>query len=145
MARFVERDRYDWWATIWRLAVFVGFITFAVFVIYPWRGFLTTFILIIASLWLYVTILTRGSGYRCANCGKVFRVPTAVNFLTTSSVGKNADGTYFSYKQLTCPHCGKRTKAKLLKRAEATGAGSGNILRWDPLESTCRHASLSIL
>ena len=129
MARFVERNRYDWWATILRLAVFVGFISFSVLVIYPWRGFLTTFILIVASLWLYVTVVTRGFGYRCANCGKVFQVPTTVNFLTSSSVGKNADGTFFSYKQLTCPHCGKRTKARLLKRAEAKGAGTGSMLR----------------
>lgn len=129
MARYIERNRYDWWATIWKLLVFLGFIGFAVFVVYPWRGFLTTFVLILASLWLYVSLMTKNFGYRCASCGKVFRVPTLVNFLTSSSVGKNRDGTYYSYKNLTCPHCGKRTKARLLKRADAKGAGTGNMLR----------------
>jgi hypothetical protein len=129
VARYIERNRYDWLPTAGKLAVFVGFIGFAVFVLYPWRGFLTTFVIVVLSLYIYVSVVTKGSGYRCANCGKVFRVPTAVNFMTTSSVGKNADGTYFSYKQLTCSHCGKRTKARLLKRAEAKGAGTGNMLK----------------
>ncbi|HMK92772.1 MAG TPA: hypothetical protein VK576_07220, partial [Thermoleophilia bacterium] len=28
-----------------------------------------------------------------------------------SGIGKNADGTYHTWKSLTCPSCGKRTRA----------------------------------
>ena len=129
MARFVERGRYDWWGTVWKLAVFVGVIVFAATVIYPWRGFLPTFLLLMAGLWVFVSLMSRSSGYRCAKCGRVFQVPTTVNYFTSSAVGKNPDGTFYSYKRLTCPHCGKRSKARLVKRAEAAGAGTGNLLK----------------
>ena len=47
-----------------------------------------------------------------------------------SSMGKNPDGTYYSAKKLTCPRCGKVSKAKLLKKADAkTAQGSGTMLR----------------
>ncbi len=129
MARYIERTSYDWWSTIWKLAVFVGLIVFAILVIYPWRGFLPTFLIVMASLWMYISLVSRGSGYRCASCGKAFQVPTSINFFTTSNVGKNPDGTYYSSKNLTCPHCGKRTKARLVKRAEVRGAGTGKMLK----------------
>ena len=55
---------------------------------------------------------------------------TAVNFFTTSSVGKNSDGTYYSYKTLTCPNCGKRSKARVVKRVDRQAAqGSGKMLK----------------
>jgi DNA-directed RNA polymerase subunit RPC12/RpoP len=129
VARFIERSRHDWLSTIWKLAVFVGLICFAVFVVYPWRGFLTTFIIIVASLWMYISLVSRSTGYRCGNCGKPFQVPTTVNFFSASNVGKNPDGTYYSYKTLTCPYCHQRTKARLVKRAEVRGAGPGNLLK----------------
>lgn len=130
MARFIERSSHDWVATLWKSAVFIGVVVFAVVVVYPWRGFLWTFLLVLAGLWMYVSLLSRNTGYRCASCGKAFQVPTMVNFLSTSAVGKNRDGTYYSYKRLTCPHCGKRTKARFVKRAEMTeGAGSGRLLK----------------
>ena len=130
MARFIERTKYDWWSTIWKFAVFVGIVIFAVVVIYPWRGFLPTFLLIMAGLWLYVGMLTRKTGYRCAECGTAFQLPTTINFFTTSAIAKNPDGTYYSYKMLTCPNCGKRTKARLVKRAEVVeGSGSGRMLK----------------
>lgn len=130
MARYLERTRYDWFSTVWKLAIFVGIVLVAILVIYPWRGFLPTFILIIAGLWMYVSLVSRASGYVCAKCGKPFQVPTTVNFFTQSAVGKNADGTYYSYKNLTCPHCGRRTKARLVKRVGTREArGSGRLLR----------------
>ena len=45
-------------------------------------------------------------------------------------VGKNPDGTYYSYKNLTCPYCGKQSKARLVKRVGAEIAkGSGRMLK----------------
>jgi len=130
LARFIERTRYDWWTTTWKFAVFVAVVLFALLVIYPWRGFLPTFLLILAGLWMYVGLVSRKSGYRCGNCGRPFQVPTTVNFFTASSVGKNPDGTYYSYKTLTCPHCGKSSKARVLKRVDAQAAkGSGRLLK----------------
>ena len=46
------------------------------------------------------------------------------------AVGKNPDGTYYSYKTLTCPQCGKSSKARVLKRVDAQDAkGSGRLLK----------------
>ncbi len=130
MARFIERSSHDWVGTVWKSAVFVAIVGFAIAVVYPSRGFLWTFLIIMAGLWGYVSLMSRKTGYRCGNCGKAFQVPTMVNFFTTSAVGKNPDGTYYSFKQLTCPYCGQRTNARLVKRAEpAEGAGSGRLLK----------------
>ena len=130
MARYIERTKYDWWSTTWKLAVFILLIVFAVAVILPARGWFWTSVLVLLSLWLYVRLMTQRTAYKCANCGNVFKVPTTVNFFTTSSMGKNPDGTYFSAKRLTCPKCGKVTKARVLKRADARAArGSGRLLK----------------
>lgn len=130
MARFVERTQYDWWSTLWKLGLFVAVVLFSILVIYPWRGFLPTFLLILAGLWMYIGLLSRKSGYVCGNCKKAFQVPTTVNFFTVSNVGKNPDGTFYSYKKLTCPYCGKTTKARLVKRVGTDAAkGSGRMLR----------------
>ena len=130
MARYIERTKYDWWSTTWKLAVFILLIVFAVAVILPARGWFWTSVLVLLSLWLYVRLMTQRTAYKCANCGNVFQVPTTVNFFTTSSMGKNPDGTYFSAKRLTCPKCGKVTKARVLKRADARAArGSGRLLK----------------
>ncbi len=130
MARFVERNRYDWFRTIWKLAIFVGIVLIAIEFVLPSRGWLPTIILILAGLWLYISLISRTSGYVCAKCGKAFQVPTIVNFFTTSSVGKNPDGTYYSYKNLTCPHCGQQSKARLVKRVgREVAKGSGRMLK----------------
>ena len=130
MARFVNRSKYDWWNTTWKLVLFVAIMLFAIIVIYPWRGFWPTFLLIIAGLWMYVGLLSRKQGYACGHCNKPFQVPTTVNFFTASQMGKNPDGTYYSYKTLTCPNCGQRTKARLVKRVGAdTAKGTGKLLK----------------
>jgi DNA-directed RNA polymerase subunit RPC12/RpoP len=130
VARFVERNRYDWFRTIWKLAIFVGIVLIAIEFVLPSRGWLPTIILILAGLWLYISLISRTSGYVCAKCGKAFQVPTIVNFFTTSSVGKNPDGTYYSSKNLTCPHCGQQSKARLVKRVGREAAkGSGRMLK----------------
>ena len=130
MARFIERSKYDWWGTTWKLAVFIMMIVFSVTVIYPWRGAVWTMLVVLLSLWIYIRLMTQRTAYKCANCGHVFQPPTLVNFMTMSSMGKNPDGTYYSSKKLTCPRCGKVTKAKLLKKADAkTAQGSGTMLK----------------
>ena len=130
MARFIERTKYDWLSTTWKLAIFIAVVLVALVWIYPWRGFWPTFLLIIAGLWMYVGLLSRKSGYRCSKCNKPFQVPTTINFFTASQMGKNPDGTYYSYKTLTCPHCGERTKARLIKRVDPdTTKGSGRLLK----------------
>jgi DNA-directed RNA polymerase subunit RPC12/RpoP len=130
VARFVERNQYDWFSTIWKLAIFVGVVLLAILVVYPWKGFWPMFILILAGLWMYISLISRTSGYVCGKCGKPFQVPTTVNFFTQSAVGKNPDGTYYSYKNLTCPHCGQQSKARLVKRVGAREArGTGRMLK----------------
>lgn len=130
MARFVERSQSDWVSTLWKLAVFVGMLIFTLGYVYPHRGIAWTIVLLVASLWTYLSLVSRGRGYVCAKCHKPFQVPTAINFFTASGVGKNPDGTYYSYKTLTCPNCGARTKARLVKRVGAREArGDGRLLK----------------
>ncbi len=102
----------------------------AILVVYPWKGLTYTIILILFGLWVEVLLYSRTMGYVCGKCGKAFQVPTTVNFFTQSAVGKNPDGTYYSYKNLTCPHCGKMSKARLVKRVGFRSAqGSGRMLK----------------
>lgn len=122
MARYIERNRHDWFGTVWKLAVFLGVALVAILVVYPWRGFWPTLLLILGGLWVYVGLLSRATGYVCARCGRAFQVPTTVNFFTASSIGKTRDGAYYSYKRLTCPHCGRVSKARLVKRVGSTDA-----------------------
>jgi hypothetical protein len=121
MARFTERGRHDYVRTVGLLAGLVIGVVFALAVLRPRSGTIITVIFLIALFWFITSFFSRAAGYRCANCKRVFRVPTTVNFFTPSGVGKNADGTYYAWKSLTCPHCGKRTKAKVLKRADLRG------------------------
>lgn len=122
MARFIPRPT-DWWGTTWKFLLFLGVIVFAVAVIEPRRGIIWTVLFIAGGLWMFVALMSTKTGYKCGNCGRTFQVPTTVNFFTPSQVGKNDDGTYFSYKKLTCPHCRKTSKARLMKLSKAKGTG----------------------
>jgi DNA-directed RNA polymerase subunit RPC12/RpoP len=130
VARYIERSKYDWWGSTWKLLAFIALVVVAITVVYPWRGMFPTVLIVLLSLWLYIRLMTQRTGYKCANCGKIFQVPATVNFFTMSSVSKNPDGTYYASKSLTCPKCGKRTQARLLKRAdEKTARGRGTFLK----------------
>ena len=121
MARFTERGRHDYVRTIGQIAALVIGIAFALIVLRPRSGTIVTVLFLIALFWVITSLFSRAAGYRCAGCKRVFRVPTTVNFFTPSGVAKNPDGTYYSWKSLTCPHCGKRTRARLVKRADLRG------------------------
>jgi hypothetical protein len=121
MARFTERGPRDYLRTIVMVVLLVVGVLFALVVLRPRSGTIVTVLFLVAFFWVVTSYFSRAVGYRCANCKRVFRVPTTVNFFTPSGVAKNPDGTYYSWKSLTCPHCGKRTKAKVLKRADLRG------------------------
>jgi hypothetical protein len=130
LARYIERNRHDWWGTTWKFLIFISMIVISITVILPSRGPWWTAAMLFLSFWLYVRLIGQRTAYKCAACGKVFRVSTAVNFFTTGSMGKNPDGTYYAAKMLTCPGCGQRTKARLLKKADQrTARGGGEILK----------------
>ena len=122
MARFIPRPT-DWWGTTWKFLLFVAIVIIALTVVEPRRGPFWTVLFILGGLWMYIALNTATSGYKCGNCGRNFQLPTTVNFFTVSQMGKNEDGTYYSYKNLTCPHCHKRSKARLMKRAQQRGPG----------------------
>jgi DNA-directed RNA polymerase subunit RPC12/RpoP len=122
VARFIPRQT-DWWGTVWKLLLFIAVIVFAVMVIEPRRGMFWTVVLIIGGLWMFIALNTSKTGYQCGNCGRTFQVPASVNFFTMPKTGRNEDGTYYSAKELTCPHCHKRTKARLMKVAKSRGSG----------------------
>lgn len=122
MARFIPRQS-DWWGTTWKLLLFVGVVLVAVTVIEPRRGAFWTVLFILGGLWMFVALMSSKRGYKCGNCGRNFQLPTTVNFFTVSQVGKNDDGTYYSYKNLTCPYCHKRSRARLMKLSKSKGSG----------------------
>ncbi len=86
------------------------------FVLYPAIGLLPSILIGLAVLFSSVRAYTMGYRYLCSNCGTMFKVPLTVDFLTQSGIGKNADGTYYTFKRLTCPSCGKVSKAVVIRR-----------------------------
>lgn len=122
MARFIPRPS-DWWGTTLKLLLLMAIIVIAIVVIEPRRGIFWTAVFIIGAIWMFVALMSARAGYKCGKCGRTFQVPTTVNFFTISQVGKNEDGTYYSYKTLTCPHCHKLSNARLMKRSSSKGSG----------------------
>ncbi|NLG65731.1 MAG: hypothetical protein GX537_09025 [Actinobacteria bacterium] len=121
MARFRENTVRDYWRTVGLILALVVGTVFALVVLRPVSGTIVTVLFLVALFWFITSWASRAFGYRCANCKRVFRVPTTVNFFTPSGVAKNPDGTYYSWKSLTCPHCHQRTKARVLRRADLRG------------------------
>lgn len=122
MARLIPRQP-DWWGTTWKFLLFTAVVVFAITVIEPRRGVFWTVLFILGGLWMLVALMSAKTGYKCGNCGRSFQVPTTVNFFTVSQVGKDDDGTYYSYKNLTCPYCRKRSRARLMKLSRSRGTG----------------------
>ena len=98
-------------------------------IIYPRYGWLYAGLLMFVVILMVVRAYSMGYRYMCANCGNVFKVPLTVDFLTFSGMGKNPDGTYYTWKSLTCPRCGKRSRAvavrvEAVRRSEAEGGAA---------------------
>jgi hypothetical protein len=127
VARFRQTTPSDWASAGSKLLIFVAAMVLAITVVRPWKGTGLAVFFILAVTVTLVVWHTRAYGYQCAACGKVFQVPAMVNFFTPGGVGHNPDGTYHAWKSLTCPYCGKRSRARVLKRAELRG--SGQLLR----------------
>jgi rubredoxin len=104
---------------VFRQLVLVGGLVISVlliaFIIYPWRGWVPSVLIFIVMAVMLVRAYSTGHRYRCANCGWVFRVPVAVDFFTGGGIGKNPDGTYHNWKSLTCPECGQRSRAVVVR------------------------------
>ncbi len=100
------------------VALFVTSAFVAGTVIAPRRGAFAAVLLVLVTLWVLVAWHNKGYAYRCANCRRVFRVPTLVNFLSFQGVGRRPDGTYRGWKSLTCPYCHQRTKATVVRKVE---------------------------
>ena len=100
------------------IAVFLASVLIAFTVVAPRRGPVAAAIVVLLAVWTLVGWHSRGFAYRCANCRRVFRVPTFVNFLTFQGMSRRPDGTYRSWKLLTCPNCHQRTKATVVRKVE---------------------------
>ena len=93
-----------------------------ILIIYPRYGWLYSLLLMVIVTFMLVRAYSMGYRYICANCGRAFKVPLVVDFLTFSGMGKNPDGTYHTWKSLTCPHCGRRTRAVAVRVETVAGA-----------------------
>ena len=121
MARFRTISGRDARRGLLMLALFVLAVYFALDWVRPRRGTFLAVALVLAIGWAMVAWYARAYGYRCGNCGKVFQIAGYRNFTSLQAVGRFPDGTYQAYKWLVCPHCGKRTKAVVLRKADLRG------------------------
>jgi hypothetical protein len=119
--RYREVGGTDRRRTLLYIAILVCSVIVAVTVIAPLRGPIAAALLVLVTLWMLVAWHNKGYAYRCANCRRVFQVPTFVNFLTFQGVARRPDGTYRGYKVLTCPYCHERTKATIVRKVEPSG------------------------
>jgi predicted RNA-binding Zn-ribbon protein involved in translation (DUF1610 family) len=112
-----------------RVLVVLGFaVAFAMvmLLVYPRYGLAFSLLIMLILAVFLVRAYALGYRYRCANCGHVFKVPLLVDFLTFSGMGRNRDGTYHTWKSLTCPSCGQRTRAVAMRVGpDETGGGDG--------------------
>lgn len=127
VARYRQRQWYDWKTTVVGVSLLTAVVLFSVLVIEPRRGPIWAILFVAAGAWMLTTLFMRRNAYRCGKCKKVFKAPTFVNFVTPSAVGKNPDGTYYSYKNLTCTQCGARTRAQVVTRGDMK-RGGGDLL-----------------
>lgn len=124
MARYRPTDHRDW-LHILGMIVFLGIgFTVALAWVRPHKGTAYAIVVIFLLVYAVVAWFSRGYGYRCTSCKHEFQVSPMKNFFSMSSVGKRKDGTYYAYKWMVCPKCGKRTKALVLKKADYTGTGT---------------------
>ncbi len=92
--------------------------------IYPRYGTaFSLFVMFVLTIML-VRAFSRGYLYRCLNCGNQFKAPFLVHYLTFSGMGRNPDGTWNTWKSLTCPSCGKRTRAVAVKARPGQAAAA---------------------
>jgi hypothetical protein len=124
-ARYREVGGTDRRRTLLYIAILVCTVVVAVTVIEPLRGPIAAALLVLVTLWTLVAWHNKGFAYRCANCRRIFQVPTFVNFLSFQGVARRPDGTYRGFKSLTCPHCHQRTKATVMRKVEPAGRPKG--------------------
>jgi predicted RNA-binding Zn-ribbon protein involved in translation (DUF1610 family) len=111
-----------------RVLVIFGFaVAFAmvILLVYPKYGLAFSLLIMLVLMVFLVRAYAMGYRYRCASCGHVFKVPLLVDFLTFSGMGRNRDGTYHTWKSLTCPSCGRRTRAVVVRADADETAGVG--------------------
>ena len=110
-----------------RVAVVFGFAVafgMVMLLVYPKYGLAFSLLLMLILAIFLVRAFGMGYRYRCANCGHVFKVPLLVDFLTFSGMGRNRDGTYHTWKSLTCPSCGRRTRAVVVRAPSDESSGA---------------------
>lgn len=93
-ARYRETAGTDRRRALLYVALFAASVVVAVTVIAPRRGAGPAVLLVLVTLWVLVAWHNKGYAYRCANCRRVFQVPTLVNFLSFQGIGRRPDGTY---------------------------------------------------
>jgi len=111
-----------------RVLVIFGFaVAFAMvmLLVRPKYGLAFSILIMLVLAVFLVRAYSMGYRYRCAGCGHVFKVPLLVDFLTFSGMGRNRDGTYHTWKSLTCPSCGRRTRAVAIRTGPPVDGGSG--------------------
>jgi hypothetical protein len=120
--RFRPTDSRDALRSLGITAVFVLFILLIDLWVKPKHGLLYSILLGVLMLYTVVAFNSRAYGFRCSKCKHQYQVNGFSNFFSPTSVGKNDNGTYYAYKWLVCPKCGRRAKAIVLRKADLVGA-----------------------
>ena len=111
--------RYSPRESLGRILTAVGFAVAFVMVtlfVYPRYGLPFALLIMLLLTIMLVRAFSRAYLYRCKSCGHLFKAPWLVHYLTLSGMGRNPDGTYHTWKSLTCPSCGKRTRAVAVRQ-----------------------------
>jgi len=110
MPQFSQPTRHDHKKTFFLLVVYIAAITAGAIALIPINepyGFIAWLIIVLGGLLLLVGWVNRHFGYRCRSCGHDFEISLFVNLVSPHGMG---------WKYLKCPDCGRRTRAKVLRK-----------------------------
>lgn len=105
-----EPTRAEWVESIIYLAVYAAAIAVGGFLLLPLgnTGILLWAVIAAGGLSLLVWWHSRSVGYRCANCGHEFEISILTDLISPHGMSNGG------WQYVKCPHCGQRTRAKIL-------------------------------
>lgn len=110
MSNYRETAKRDWVVTIALIIILMTGLSVGVILLLP--DFWYLFIVVAAgSLVLLVRWHNRNFAFRCRNCGHEFGISAMRNFFSPHGIDESG-----GWKYLKCPHCQRRTRARVIKK-----------------------------
>ncbi|MFC2063609.1 hypothetical protein ACFLXB_00735 [Chloroflexota bacterium] len=113
MTRVTNPDRRDVFRSVVYILIYVVVIGASAFLLLPklWYAWA---VVVLAGLILLVNWHKQKTAYRCPECDQIYEI----SFLTDLTAPHGAFGDTGPWLFLRCPHCGKRSKTRVLKKVE---------------------------